>query len=316
MSKEQSPDPKEIFSEKKIISDLLWALNSPEILSTTSIHNYPLVPTAVLHAMAKKARWIFKNHPEKITQFCETFNEISPKKLGYYFEALIGTWLNMDQDFQLEAQNLVISEDKITLGEIDFLLINNIDKTHYHWESAIKFYLYDSESKQYIGPGGIDRLDLKVTKLFDHQLKLTQHEAFKNHKLGLKDVEYTPQCLLKGKLFYRPEDIESTLENTIGLNKNHLTGLWLYNRDVDSYFASAHGRWVILPSFYWLSEASILWHELDPLETDSVIGHIKKHFKFEKKPLSLAYFENKLNNGWQLIQQTFIVHDDWPNLKY
>ena len=109
MSKEQSPEPKEIFSEKKIISDLLWALNSPEILSTTSIHNYPLVPTAVLHAMAKKARWIFKNHPEKITQFCETFNEIPPKKLGYYFEALIGTWLNMDQDFQLEAQNLVIS---------------------------------------------------------------------------------------------------------------------------------------------------------------------------------------------------------------
>jgi len=316
MEKEQAPEPTTQYTEKKIVSDFLWALNSPEILCESPELNHPLVPTKTLHAMAKKARWVFKNHPEKKTQFWRLINEASVTKLGYYFEALIGTWLEMDQDFNLENKNLVISEDKITIGEIDFLLYQIALKTHFHWESAIKFYLYDPTCQQYIGPGGVDRLDLKVNKLFNHQLKLTEHKAFINHLDDKKkDIEYTPQCLLKGKLFYRPENLESTLDNPMHLNPNHLKGLWLYHKEIESYFASASGRWVILPSLYWLSEANVLWHELDPFETSSIIDRIKKYFKVEKKPLFLAYFENPHNNGWHLVQQTFIVHDDWPNLK-
>jgi len=109
-------------------------------------------------------------------------------------------------DLELLARNLQIFEDKRTLGAFDFLIRLATGQVE-HWEVAVKFYLLDGHVdvfEHWMGPNRRDRLDIKVTRMAQHQLPLSSHPSAANAlaKLNVQPSMLSTRALLKGLLFH------------------------------------------------------------------------------------------------------------------
>lgn len=135
--------------------------------------------------------------------------------LGKYAEALVGIYLNQHSDYQLLAKNIQLIEEKITLGEVDFLLFDKRKKEYIHLEFAIKYYLKVeiNDKTHFIGPNAKDSLKRKVVKLKEVQLPLLKKYP---HLLPDKfsKIEFKPKLLFKVFCFFpidewmkKPQDI-------------------------------------------------------------------------------------------------------------
>ena len=99
------------------------------------------------------------------------------QKLGHLYEDALFALLVRDPRYQCVGKNLqVITPEKRTIGELDFILWDVIEKQHIHLELAVKFYLIyqDSGKTQYPGPDARDNYQRKITRLREHQLTLTR----------------------------------------------------------------------------------------------------------------------------------------------
>jgi len=135
---------------------------------------------------------------------------ISPHTaLGRYAERLLAAWFTINPNYDLIDFNHQLIENGTTVGEIDFLIWEKINKQAIHLEFALKFYLeYQLNGKEYyIGPKGRDSLSGKTRKLVDHQLKLTKKWK---HLMEdqLKKFDFIPQLMLKGYIFYPIEKMD------------------------------------------------------------------------------------------------------------
>ncbi|WP_295983015.1 DUF1853 family protein, partial [uncultured Algibacter sp.] len=82
-------------------------------------------------------------------------------RLGKYVEQLVSFELAQQNNISVLAENIQIQDGKITLGELDCLLLKN--NKPIHLEVIYKFYLYDatvgeSEIDHFIGPNRKDSL--------------------------------------------------------------------------------------------------------------------------------------------------------------
>ena len=100
---------------------------------------------------------------------------------GRKMESFFSHAITHSQRYAVLAENLQVISGKTTLGEIDFLIRDNLEGQIIHVELACKFYLYDT-SREYInpysawvGPNQNDFLDRKIEKLKNKQLPLLQH---------------------------------------------------------------------------------------------------------------------------------------------
>jgi len=231
-------------------------------------------------------------------------------KLGFYFEHLIAYWFSIHPDFEILQRNLVIEEDKHTLGELDFLLRDIKRNKTIHLEVAVKFFLglNDDQSDDlnhkanqntgssihWFGPNLNDRLDIKLDKLFNKQIRLSENEITKRilKEMGLTIDEHW--VLLKGRLFKE--------DNT--LNKQQC---WLTLSDFANYKDQASSQWIILPKTYWLAELSHINYNFLPNEIhqkDEIIEIINKA-PFTK-PVCLA----KINEEKE-TNRIFITPENW-----
>src|SRR5690606_12766576 len=86
--------------------------------------------------------------------------------LGKRSESFFELALTHSEGFQVIAQNIQIQREKITLGEIDFLIEDCTGNRQFHVELVCKFYLYDPsldrELDRWIGPNRKDSLLQKI----------------------------------------------------------------------------------------------------------------------------------------------------------
>ncbi|SEP96216.1 hypothetical protein SAMN05421824_0806 [Hyunsoonleella jejuensis] len=183
-------------------------------------------------------------------------------RLGKYIERLVSFELTQQKNIRVLAENIQIRKDKLTLGELDCLLLKN--KQPIHLEIIYKFYLYDNsvgtyEIEHFIGPNRKDALIEKLTKLKDKQLPLLHTNTCKPYldTFDLKAATIKQQVYFKAQLFL-PFANQNIQLNT--LNDDCVVGFYITKNELAvfrdcKFYIPAKKDWLITPhtNVDWLS---------------------------------------------------------------
>jgi len=253
--------------------DLEWLIHSPDLLSADA--GVPLAkwPDAVLKAIEQ---WLIQERDAP----CVIHHAFSSpyRRLGLYAEALLGEALK-HAPVQLLAQHAAVhlvnphkgsQSARQTVGELDYVWRDELSQQIWHWELAVKLYLYlpatvtfSGGLDQFAGLQRRDTLARKTTRLRDHQLVLSSLPTV-SAMLGAPVNEAA--AYLKGWLFYPlsgPYWDDYALPDCATrrmLNPQHLKGWWLTEtafRERLNQSQPRHGaaawRWRVVPRLQWLA---------------------------------------------------------------
>ncbi|WP_083677133.1 DUF1853 family protein [Winogradskyella sp. J14-2] len=184
-------------------------------------------------------------------------------RLGKWVESFTAFQLQQIEGIEFIAENLQIITNKQTIGEIDFLLLNN--EVPIHLEIAYKFYLYDYTNEYlnpldyWIGPNRTDSLSLKLKKLIQKQLPLLYKTETKLalKELGFENQNFEQYVNFKAQLFVplNKKKIDFNL-----LNKKCIAGFYLHFNNVEilknnHFYIPNKLDWLVEPKLNveWLS---------------------------------------------------------------
>jgi hypothetical protein len=245
-------------------------------------------------------------------------------RLGRVFEDVMAKAIIQSHIFELIKRNQKVMQDKITLGEMDFLVLDKSVSPHQltQWELAIKFYLFrpkfdtDRPLERFLGPGGQDRLDKKWHRLIDHQLKMCQrHEA----RSQLVEEGFTlsehPAYWLTGLLFYPlgfdPQHAYSLAPELINLiNPNHQKGVWLHRQQCPllANYCNANDRFWIIQKQHWIGG----FLHFDGNETTLLSPQGLSKALFNQSHAAQVAWVEPTPQGYVEKTRLMVVSDDWP----
>lgn len=203
-------------------------------------------------------------------------NYVLGKRMERFFEFL----LKNSRTIKVLKSNIQIRQDKITLGEIDFLAKDiSLDQKH-HIELVYKFYVYDpsyeNELERWIGPNRNDSLLQKIEKLKQRQLPILFKPEAKEalSLLDLKAEELAQSVCFKASLFI-PKAFEYT--HSLLLNQKCISGFWLHFEEFTSeeygrytYYMPDKQDWPVQPEF------SEKWFSFADIKKEILFQHQKK----------------------------------------
>lgn len=174
-------------------------------------------------------------------------------RLGKRVEYFALSNLSQQSKIKVLANNIQIQRNKITLGEIDALLmVNNLPV---HLEIVYKFYLFDNNLgdglQAWIGPNRKDSLIEKLNRLKNHQLPLLyQPETLNVLNDNHMDINKIVQRVLYKAQLYLPEGFECTKFN--GLNDDCISGKYFYYKALEKFktykfYMPSKADWLIKP---------------------------------------------------------------------
>ena len=152
-------------------------------------------------------------------------NSVLGKRMESFFEIAI----DHSERYRLIDSNIQIIQNKNTLGEIDFLLYDEVADKPLHVELVYKLYIYDEqlspEINRWIGPNRRDSFPEKLKKLKDRQFPILYKPETLTYleKLGLASQDIEQQLCFKAKLFTPPDFRPS---KNISINPECYTGEW------------------------------------------------------------------------------------------
>jgi uncharacterized protein len=239
----------------RCMADLAWLLQSPPLLNLTPRHFGAAVQAFDAEDAHHIKWWLSQLDANALHAYvAQALPSKAPMRLGRYAERLMEYFLRESGLFELVAANVPLrtmagentQRTHTTVGEFDYL-IKDASDAPWHWELAVKFYLCHSNEASadvhdFKGPAGKDTLGLKLTKVFNKQLKHVPPAPYDY-------IHWLPAAYARGWMFY-PHGAPLTVCNA--LNVQHLRGWWL---TIESFkktaFESAH--FVHLPRLHWLA---------------------------------------------------------------
>lgn len=277
------------------VRDLEWALQSPNLLEGPSV----VTEEWCKETLEKHRESLLKldENPEPLRQYLA--KNCRSHRLGIYFEALISYWLSTVLKVDDLHQNTAIRQNGVTLGEFDFLFKDPKTHLNRHWETAVKFYLYYPQSRLYYGPNAKDRLDIKLSKIFDHQLKLSEH----------LEEEYESKAFVKGTLFYPHVNKWISWPAPAPIAATHTRGWWLRLSDKAFESFPKTSKWLPLERRQWLSPQQISYAMRHLLLNGDEIVNLASQAPY----VMLAEFEDDGSGFYVEKSRGFIVRDTWPN---
>jgi len=226
------------------------------------------------------------------------------KRLGNYFETLWSFALQLNPRYQLIERNLQIHDGENTLGEMDFIVLDNETGRHAHWELAIKFYLGMGDTvnhEAWHGPGKQDRLDLKLDHLLSRQTRLSRHPVARAQLEERGIVIDDCAVILKGRLFY-PWQQGGPEYFPHYANPSHLRGQWLTRQQLIQTFG-VDARFMPLIGSGWMAEIS-KDHASDGYSIGALMRLVDSGLY--RLPLHVTRLE-----AASAVERLFIVNDDW-----
>jgi len=177
-------------------------------------------------------------------------------RLGHLAEKIVSELLKSSSNYNVLYENIQLSEDKQTIGEIDFIVEGIPDKRVIHMELAYKFYLYDPSIaqepiKNWIGPNRNDSLIEKLEKLKSKQFPLLHHPAAVAlfHDLEIDSVSQE-LCLLAS--LFIPYQYEGTFDpeyqRAIKGYYMNLETFLRSDRQGNEYYIPSKSEWGMDPS--------------------------------------------------------------------
>ncbi|PCK07147.1 MAG: hypothetical protein COA42_15790 [Alteromonadaceae bacterium] len=320
--------------DAKWLRDLAWLLLSPPLF-TCELSGFK----AFTPHDDKSEIYDWLKQLELTGHACETAppQPTDYRRLGLYFEALLRFFFIQGRhdgicQYRLIANNIPIYRNKITLGEMDFVLEDK-NSDIIHLETAVKFYLYCDKSNlpsventppswhHWIGPNARDRLDIKLARMISHQLALpSKTESQKTlDDLNTDPTSIQSQHLICGRL-YRPLFANEALPE----HSNHdaITGNWLHIQNAEKLLQFKDYQWVVLEKMDWLNGETRNTHQFTSpeilhwlkqlanatLPETSTTKNPHKHW-LPRIPLQLVGHDLSTNQQ----QAIMIVNEHWPN---
>lgn len=301
--------------KQRLQDDLIWAANSVDMMRFDNIPAAQgLTSTANSPASTALHQWLYDNGHE--TALLQLVEERKPRRLGIYFEVLWQYILEHYPGYELITRNLPVISNKRTLGEMDFIYFCKSRQRYIHLETAVKFYLglpVENGQEQmvwsnWLGPGCIDRLDIKLDKMLNNQTRIsTTPEGLATLKQKGIDNALQEICL-KGYFFYPyKKDCQSPEQS----HEHHSRGFWLKESQIPTL--PYETNWHIMKKEEWLSPVTLAAEQ--PLfnrpQLKESIANCLAIYKF---PLMIAYMQ-KTKQGFKEEMRFFITPNDWPQLE-
>ena len=327
----------------QMIRDLAWIFKTP-----------PLVQSNLLEFQQKPLHksWLeAKASPSKEKTALELYQFMADKNLrmlGPYFEALWEFYLTHYPRKKLVAKNLqVFGEDK-TIGEFDFIYLDEETNEYSHLEVAIKYFLgltaqdnsnaldkqvenlradlveidnvngSFSSMSQWLGPNANDRLDIKYLKMLEHQSQLSKtpegKTAIKSLGISESDGPIKSEVCLLGFLFYPLENEVHSVPLSPPENSHcmHNKGYWLRSSQLEDLLPEGV-LWKILEKPFWLAPLQQEVQQLSSL--NDIFTTLREHFAESERPLLISNFiaiQNVEETIFESEQKYFVVSDSWP----
>jgi hypothetical protein len=287
---------------------LAWLLDAPDLLDPMAAQWQGRIATLFDHQGPDIDAWLAEldHDPAALHAFIDLYPFA---RLGRYAERLMAFFFRHRDN--LFAHGLQVRAGKNdTIGEFDFLLLRG--SALLHWEFATKFYLLESsaagcDSDFLVGPSLDDTLGAKMRKILDRQLSLSAHPAAKIH---LPQAVDSAQALIKGWLFYHPDDLTPAPPSgmsALGVSATHCFGFWRTLAEAEC-LPDAH--YLILPRLRWLAPALAA--------SDACVGRaallnaLNAHFATDTLPVLVAAMHEKGHGGVAVeTERGFIVPNDW-----
>lgn len=314
--------------KQSVVRDLAWVMSSPGLMET-SINNDCLVSDdwcqQTYSAHVDYLNFLDKN-PQPLLDY---LSGLKSYRLGFYFEALLGFWLEHILQSKPFIKNVPVFQDlkkagRKTLGEFDFLFGRKGEPWLQHWEATVKFYLQHQNEEgdvRWFGPAGQDRLDIKLARIFDHQLRLSKTKEARSVVESILRAPVHPMAFIKGYLFYPAGTGQGMLNEkaftesypACEISFRHLRGWWLRQGEapLPKQFASAH--WMVLPKLHWLSMAWCVEESDQLLDDRQAAEFCESHFS--GSAAAILFAEMQLGSeGWFEVQRGFVVSSAWPTI--
>ena len=220
------------------------------------------------------------------------------KRVEHFFDAII----EESATYEKVIKNKQIIHNKVTFGELDFILFNKKTKTYEHVEMQYKFYVYDDsieeEIHRYIGPNRSDTMYLKLEKLKNKQLPLLFKEETKAYLKGIDLDNIEQKISFKGNIFL-PRHLKG--KNLPLVNNDCICGYYLSFKEFieDSYFKDIE---LFVPHrFDWLCDPLLnqVWKKYEDVQEEIAF--------FANMKASPLIWSKSTANGKTIIERFFIT---------
>lgn len=246
------------YYKHPLVRQLAFAIGSPNILMSIP-QELDLKYTFELHSDVIWQAHLDAYHPRLIqldadpTELIRFVSTLKSTRLGLRFEMLVWFWLLDDayHHYTLLGHSMQKIEGARTVGELDFLILNNQTQQIEHWEVALKYYLAEANLSL---PHwyGLNRSDTLKRKLNHFTQKQFQFEDALGYSIQQRF------CMLKGQLYIPP--YINTEELPEWVNTQRRIGVWTSDipKQQECYYRLQRHEW-IYPEMNPSSKAATWW---------------------------------------------------------
>jgi hypothetical protein len=218
-------------------------------------------------------------------------------RLGKLVERFVSHEIQQDKSIRILAENVQIHKNKITLGELDCLLLQ--DNRPVHIEIVYKYYLYDetrdsSTLEPWIGPNQRDNMIQKLAKLQEKQFPIIFHEETRKYleRFTIQPEKIDQKVYFKAQLFVPFQQKETIFPF---INQNCIIGFYIFKEQLKllencKFYIPVKLDWLLLP------KQNVDWISYEAFYEEIKISH-------SKKLSPLCWLKNK--NG--ILQKFFVV---------